>query len=226
MAGATRSDISFSTSTTEMDLTAGSLGAYASYIGDKGGFFSAMLKGDIGTTDYEMDAGNGLTHNESFDTTSIGAMLDAGYRFRTGIAFFEPSLSVAAVSSDIEESTFLKTDVDFGSSDAVRTRLGFSTGVSATWGNTTWEPYFSVAGVNDSGSDNDVRLTSGGESTSVQDTQAETYAEGTLGLRIVGAAGSYGYIQVDHTPSTSDDDTLGNASRESTSVSLGLKITW
>ncbi len=226
MAGATRSDLVFSTSTTEMDLTAASLGAYASFIGNRGGFFNAMLKGDIGTTDYSMDAGNQLTHTDSLDTMSIGAKLDTGYRFRTGVAFFEPSISVAAVSTDIEEANFLKTQVDFGSSEAIRTRLGFSTGVSADWGSTTWEPYFSVTGVNDSGDDNAVRLTSGGESTSVKDTQVENYVEGTLGLRIVGSEGSYGYLRVDHTPSSSSDDAAGDAKRESTAVSLGLKVTW
>ena len=226
MAGVTVSDLSFATSTTEMDLTSGSLGAYASYVGSQGGFFNAMVKGDIGTTDYEMDAGNGLTHSASFDTTSIGAMLDLGYRLRTGIAFFEPNLSVAAVSSDIEEDTFLKTDVDFGSSSAMRTRLGFSSGISANWNGVTWEPYLSVVGVNDSGDDNDVRLSAGGETATVKDTQVETYAEGTLGLRVVGSEGSYGYLRVDHTPSTSDSDTLGDADRESTSLSVGLKITW
>lgn len=225
--GVVQSKVGFTTSTTTMDYTAGSVGAYASYV-QGGGFFNALLKGDIGSTDYKMSNGEGISANESFKTNAIGLMLDGGYRFRSGIAFIEPSLSVAAVNTNVKDKEFLATKVDFSNGNSLRTKLTLATGFSGSIGGTRWEPSLSLSAVNESGGENDVNLTSGGQDpVKVQDRQVKTYGQVGLGLKVIGAKGSSGFLMVEHVPSRSDNDaTKGDAKRESTTVSAGVKVTW
>lgn len=225
--GVVQSKVGFTTSTTTMDYTAGSVGAYASYV-QGGGFFNALLKGDIGSTDYKMSNGEGISANESFKTNAIGLMLDGGYRFRSGIAFIEPSLSVAAVNTNVKDKEFLATKVDFSNGNSLRTKLTLATGFSGSIGGTRWEPSLSLSAVNESGGENDVNLTSGGQDpVKVQDRQVKTYGQVGLGLKIIGSKGSSGFLMVEHAPSRSDNDaTKGDAKRESTTVSAGVKVTW
>lgn len=225
--GVVQSKVGFTTSTTTMDYTAGSVGAYASYV-QGGGFFNALLKGDIGSTDYKMSNGEGISANESFKTNAIGLMLDGGYRFRSGIAFIEPSLSVAAVNTNVKDKEFLATKVDFSNGNSLRTKLTLATGFSGSIGGTRWEPSLSLSAVNESGGENDVNLTSGGQDpVKVQDRQVKTYGQVGLGLKVIGAKGSSGFLMVEHAPSRSDNDaTKGDAKRESTTVSAGVKVTW
>ena len=227
-AGVTQSKVNFTTSTTDMDYTAGSVGAYASFVRG-GGFFNALLKADMGSTDYKMSNGNGISANESFQTSAFGVMLDGGYRFRSGVAFIEPSVSVASVSAKIKDKEFLATNVDFSNGTSLRTKLTLATGFSAAWGGTRFEPYLALSAVHESDGENEVSLTSGGINTPVQvkDKQVETYGQVGLGLKVVGAKGSSGFLKVEHAPSASDNDTTkGDAKREATTVSAGVKLTW
>lgn len=225
--GVTQSKVNFSTSTTEMNYTAGSVGAYASFVRG-GGFFNALLKADMGSTDYTMSNGAGLSARESFETSAFGLLLDAGYRFRSGVAFIEPSFSVSSVSSKVKDKEFLATRVDFSNGTSLRSKLTLATGFSAAWGGTRWEPYLSLSAVNEADAENDVSLSSGGAApVSVKDKQVETYGQLGLGLKVVGTKGSYGFIKVEHDPTATDNDTVqGDAKRESTSVSAGVKLTW
>ena len=227
-AGVTQSKVNFTTSTTDMDYTAGSVGAYASFVRG-GGFFNALLKADMGSTDYKMSNGNGISANESFQTSAFGVMLDGGYRFRSGVAFLEPSVSVASVSAKIKDKEFLATNVDFSNGTSLRTKLTLASGFSAAWGGTRFEPYLALSAVHESDGENEVSLTSGGVDTPVQvkDKQVETYGQVGLGLKVVGAKGSSGFLKVEHAPSASDNDTTkGDAKREATTVSAGVKLTW
>lgn len=226
-AGVTQSKVNFTTSTTDMDYTAGSVGAYASFVRG-GGFFNALLKADMGSTDYKMSNGNGISANESFQTSAFGVMLDGGYRFRSGVAFIEPSVSVASVSAKIKDKEFLATNVDFSNGTSLRTKLTLATGFSAAWGGTHFEPYLALSAVHESDGENEVSLTSGGESAvQVKDKQVETYGQVGLGLKVVGSKGSSGFLKVEHAPSASDNDTTkGDAKREATTVSAGVKLTW
>lgn len=227
--GVVQSRVGFTSSSTRMDYTAGTAGAYASYV-QGGGFFNALLKGDFGSTDYRMSNGAGISTDQRLQTNTLGLLLDGGYRFRSGVAFLEPSLSVAGVSSTIKDREFLATQVDFGNGNSLRTKLTLATGFSAAWGGSRWEPYLSLSAINESNGKNDVSLTSGGDeggTVQVRDKQVKTYGQIGLGLKVVGAKGSSGFIRIAHEPSISSNDANGSdAKRESTSVSAGMKLTW
>ncbi len=123
----------------------------------------------------------------------------------------------------------MATNVDFSNGTSLRTKLTLATGFSAAWGGTRFEPYLALSAVHESDGENEVSLTSGGINTPVQvkDKQVETYGQVGLGLKVVGAKGSSGFLKVEHAPSASDNDTTkGDAKREATTVSAGVKLTW
>jgi len=225
--GALQSRVEFSTSSTEMRYTAGSLGAYASFV-KGGGFFNALIKGDLGSTDYSMSNGAGISYRDDIRTSALGLLLDTGYRFGSVAAFFEPSLSVAAVSSSLRDMEFLATKVNFGSGSSLRSKLTFASGFSGEWNGTRFEPYLSLSVVHESDTKkNTVGLISNDpEEVRLTDKQVGTYGQIGLGLKVIGAKGSSGFISAEHAPSVSDKSSAADAKRESTTVSAGAKLTW
>src|SRR5690606_36121462 len=96
-------DLKFDKSSTDVDYRMGSVGGYVSYL-DAGFFADAALKADFGRIDYSSDLGNGSGGSFKSDFTSVGVILDTGYRFNNPSGWFvEPKATLAYVHTSYDD---------------------------------------------------------------------------------------------------------------------------
>ena len=128
MGGYLNSGLDYDNSSTNVDYEAFSVGLYTTYM--QGGFFlDATLKADIGTMDYDSNLGGGNTDDFSSSFTSIGGLIDTGYRFGLGShGFFEPLATLSYVSTSMDDGEVLGTDVTFDDGESLQGRLGARVG--------------------------------------------------------------------------------------------------
>jgi hypothetical protein len=190
MGGYVGSNLDFSESNTDVDYEAFSVGVYTTYL--HGGFFiDATLKADIGTMDYDSDLGGGFSDDFSSDFTSVGGIIDMGYRFGMGsTAFFEPLASLSYVKTSIDDGEVLGTDINFEDGESLQGRLGARLG--ASFGDTTKSELFIEASAwNEFMGEYDAHLGSNGYTI---DTDADTsglYGEVAAGANVFGADGKW-----------------------------------
>lgn len=140
LGGYSGSDVDFDLAAGGADYQQGSIGAYATYM--NGGFFAdALVKADFGNLDY-----NGGGDSASTDYTTIGVVLDTGYRFNLQNNWFiEPKATLAYVNTDFDDIDLLGTGVEFDDGDSLRGRLGGRVGTSFEKGANRITPYLEAS---------------------------------------------------------------------------------
>jgi len=125
MGGYVDSKLNFDESSTSIDTSGATLGAYASLM--NGGFFANVLfKADLLNMDYT--AGSLATDdNDDANVTTWGVRGDLGYRFGDSL-FVEPMLSVDGISTKIDEFTIGGVDIDAGTNESFRGGAGLRAG--------------------------------------------------------------------------------------------------
>jgi hypothetical protein len=190
MGGYVGSNLDFSESNTDVDYEAFSIGVYTTFL--HGGFFvDGTLKADIGTMDYDSDLGGGFSDDFSSDFTSVGGIIDMGYRFGMGsTAFFEPLASLSYVKTSIDDGEVLGTDINFEDGESLQGRLGARLG--ASFGDSMKSELFIEASAwNEFMGEYDAHLGSNGYTV---DTDADTsglYGEVAAGANVFGADGKW-----------------------------------
>jgi len=188
MGGYVGSDLSYDKSSTDVDYSAGSIGAYATYL-NGGWFVDAVIKADLGNMDYSSNLGGGFSDSTSSDFTSIGAVLDTGYRFDGGSGvFFEPKATLSYVSTDIDNMNVLGTRVKFDDGDSLMGRLGGRIGTSMDGAASITELYLEANAWNEFEGDYKASLLSNGFSVPVGYDTGGLYGEVAGGVNIFGTA--------------------------------------
>lgn len=130
MGGYINSTLDFNELGTSADYTGGSVGAYATYL--NGGFFiDGLFKADFLSLDYSAPSLAKFGYvGQSSDVTSLGVVIDTGYRFAWGAsAWFEPVATFTYVNSSIDNLTLLPgTWAEFQDGDSVRGAIGARVG--------------------------------------------------------------------------------------------------
>ncbi len=138
--GYTGSNLDFDNSDTNVDYQAGSVGAYVTYL-NGGLFVDGTFKVDFGSMDYSSGGDSG-----SADYTSIGGVIDAGYRMTMASGWYvEPKATLSYVSTDFDNIDVFGTDVEFNNGDSLRGRLGARLGTSLDRNGTAVEPYIEAS---------------------------------------------------------------------------------
>lgn len=193
------SDLDFDNSTTNVDYQTGVVGAYATYI--QGGFFAdGKIMAQFGDVDYSSSAQQGITANDSADLTSIGGVLDAGYRAQLdGATFIEPGATLAYVNADVDDLAIFGHTAQFGDDDSLRGRLGVRLGTTLVDMGTKYEPFVGVSAWQKFSADNSASVVSNGVTLTANDDAEGTIGEVSLGLNIFDTTGSgvSGFIKGD-----------------------------
>ncbi|MEP1206588.1 MAG: autotransporter outer membrane beta-barrel domain-containing protein [Rhizobiaceae bacterium] len=135
------SDLSYA-SGANIDLSAASVGAYATYMRDAL-YVDMLVKADFGEADFT-SPGVGT----SFDTDfrSIGGVIDAGYRINGAKHFIEPQATLAYVHTDFDGNpTAAGVAVNLDSGDSLRGRIGARLGTEVMTEKSTVEPYIEAS---------------------------------------------------------------------------------
>nr|WP_255607960.1 autotransporter outer membrane beta-barrel domain-containing protein [Ancylobacter sp. Lp-2] len=130
MGGYVTSSLDFDGSPTSADYSGGTVGVYATYL--NGGFFlDALFKADILDLDYSAPTLGDVGYTgESTDATSLGFVLDTGYRIAwTDKLFVEPVATLAYVSTGIDDLVGLSGNtVQFHDGESLRGAIGARVG--------------------------------------------------------------------------------------------------
>lgn len=130
MGGYINSTLDFDALGTSADYTGGSVGAYATYL--NGGFFiDGLFKADFLSLDFTAPSLASFGYfGQSTDVTSLGVVIDTGYRFAWGAsAWFEPVATFTYVNSSIDNLALVPgTWADFQDGDSVRGAIGARVG--------------------------------------------------------------------------------------------------
>jgi outer membrane autotransporter protein len=202
-----------------VDYSAFSLGVYTTYL--QGGFFiDATFKADFGTMDYDSNVGGGFSDDDSASFTSVGGVIDTGYRFGLGTsAFFEPQASLSYVHTSIDDISVLGTDVSFDDGESLLGRLGARLGASMD-GNTMRSEFFVQASVYDEFmGDYDASLASNGFDPSTSFDASGVYGEVGVGANVFGIGSSWNGF-VTGNVQFGDDEYLGY------NGNVGMRYSW
>ena len=188
MGGYVGSKLDFDNSSTDVDYSAGSIGAYATYI-NGGWFVDAVIKADLGNMDYSSNLGGGFTASKDTDFTSVGGVVDTGYRFDAGSGMFiEPKATLSYVSTNIDNIDVLGTGVKFDDGDSLMGRLGARFGTSMSGETTVTELYLEGNAWNEFEGDYKASLVSNGFSVPVGYDTGGLYGEVAGGVNLFGTA--------------------------------------
>src|SRR6185312_10306645 len=157
MGGYLRSTVEFENSATSADFEGGSVGGYLTYL--QGAWFvDGKVMANIGNVDYS----NSLSVKDHANVTSIGGVLDTGYRIDRGRYFIEPGATLAYVNTDIDNLAVYGTSVNFTDGDSLRGRLGIRLGMTVQDQQAKYEPFLGVSGWYEFLGDNTTSVASGG----------------------------------------------------------------
>jgi len=197
--GYVTSDQEFDNSTTSVDFETGVLGAYATYI--QGGLFAdAKIVAQFGDADYSSTAGQGITANDSADLTSIGGVLDLGYRAHiSGATFIEPGATLSFVDADVDDLAIFGHTAQFDDGESFRGRLGLRVGTTMHDMGTKFEPFVGASVWQEFSADNAASVTSNGVTLTANDDAEGTIGEVSAGLNIFDTTGTgfSGFIKGD-----------------------------
>ena len=187
MAGYVGSNLDFDNSSTDVDFQTGVVGGYMTYL-NGGWFVDAKVVANLGTMEYS-NSGGGLSTKDKSDVTSIGGVIDTGYRIESGGNFIEPGATLAYVNSDIDSAVLYGTPVSFGDGDSLRGRLGLRMGTSYVADSYRMEPFIGAGVWYEFEGENSVSLTSGGLPLTAIDDVEGAIGEVTGGLNVISLAG-------------------------------------
>jgi hypothetical protein len=184
--GYTGSNLSFDDSDTDVDYTAGSIGAYVTYL-NGGLFIDTTIKADFGKMDY-----NSGGESASADYTSIGGVVDAGYRFTGGTGwYFEPKATLAYVHTDFDNMETFGTDVEFDNGESLRGRLGGRLGTTFDRNGVIIEPYLEASVWNEFSGDYTASFVSNGFTLDPGFDADGVYGEVALGSSFINAGNGW-----------------------------------
>jgi len=215
MGGYLRSVVDFENSATRADFEGGAVGAYVTYL--KGAWFlDAKLMANIGNIDYR----GSLGEKDNSGVTSIGGVLDTGYRFDRGQYFIEPGATLAYVNSDIDNLSVYGTSVNFANGDSLRGRLGVRLGTTVQDERAKYEPFVGVSAWYEFLADNTASVASGGYVVQSSDSLTGTIGEVTGGVNVYSLAdsGVSGFVKGNF--EFGKDDYLGFGG------SVGMRVAW
>ena len=131
MAGYVNSTLSFKSSPTTYTYTGATFGLSATYL-KNGWFADALLKADILSIgmNFPSLAGTGFS-STTVDGRNLGGITSAGYRFDFAKWYIEPSVTLAYVSTTIENFSGLGMNVNFNNGQDFRGALGGQVGTVA-----------------------------------------------------------------------------------------------
>lgn len=182
MAGYLKSDLDFDSSSTNAGFEGALVGGYASYISG-GWFLDAKIVANIGDMDYSVYAmGTGVKDSANF--TSIGGVLDTGYRFNSGATFIEPGATLSYVSTDLDRLSVFDSTVDFGNDDSFRGRLGVRIGSVVNTERYKLEPFIGLSAWYEFLGDNTADVVSGGYVISAENDTGGATAEISGGVNL------------------------------------------
>jgi len=220
MAGYINSNQDFKRSTTEVDFEGALVGGYATYL--NGGFFiDAQVAANIGDVEYSNTAQT-LAAKDDTDLTSIGGVIDTGYRFAISPAgaFIEPGATLAYVNSNIDDLRIFGTKVDFEDGDSLRGRLGVRLGLSSLWGGYKVEPFIGASAWYEFLGENDVAVNSEGIILRAEDDVSGWIGEVTGGVNIleISSAGVSGFAKGNYQ--------FGEDDYQSFTGQIGVRFQW
>src|SRR5262249_52854984 len=145
-------------------------------------FINSLLKADI----LEVDPQNAIVPSGSLNASSLGARMDAGYRF-SGFGpgmYLEPLATVSMVDSKIDDFMQGVNKIDFDDGTSVQGRLGLRVGASFEAIGIKVEPFASGSVWHEFTDDNQIVLTSSGTSLNLTNNLADTWGEVSAGIKL------------------------------------------
>ncbi|WP_421694429.1 autotransporter domain-containing protein [Aestuariivirga sp.] len=219
MGGYSGSNLDFDKSSTSADYSALSVGIYTTYL--NGGFFiDGTLKGDFGTMDYDSNLGGGFKESQDSSFTSLGGVVDTGYRIGLGTsAFFEPKATLAYVSTNMDNMNVVGTKVNFDDGESLQGRLGARLGASIAGGSVKSELYLEGSVWNDFMGDYTAHLGSNTYSPKTDLDLGGAYGEVAIGANFFGVDSAWNGF-VNGSVQFGQDDFLGYGGN------LGVRYNW
>ncbi|MBN9280713.1 MAG: autotransporter outer membrane beta-barrel domain-containing protein, partial [Hyphomicrobium denitrificans] len=215
MGGYLRSVVDFESSATRADFEGGAVGAYITYL--KGPWFlDAKLMANIGNVDYRGSFGE----KDNAGTTSIGGVLDTGYRIDRGQYFIEPGATLAYVNSNIDSLSVYGTSVNFANGDSLRGRLGVRVGTTVQDERAKYEPFVGVSAWYEFLGDNSANVASGGYVLQAADDMTGAIGEVTGGVNVYSLSdnGMSGFVKGNFEFGKDDYLSFGG--------SVGMRVAW
>lgn len=171
-----KSDAEFDVTFNNVEMDGYNLAAYVAFQ-SRGFFFNAIAKADW--VNVESTPGGGLL--AEFDASSWGLRAAAGYRFRSGNVYFEPSASLSWVNVSIDDYTVASATVVFEDAESFRGSIGLRVGGEFRSGNGTWSPF--IGGYIVEEFDGDIANTfTLGQTISITETAPGTWGQAVAGL--------------------------------------------
>lgn len=215
MGGYLRSVVDFESSATRADFEGGAVGAYVTYL--KGSWFlDAKLMANIGNVDYRGSFGE----KDNAGTTSIGGVIDTGYRIDRGQYFIEPGATLAYVNSNIDSLSVYGTSVNFANGDSLRGRLGVRVGTTVQDERAKYEPFVGVSAWYEFLGDNSANVASGGYVLQSADDMTGAIGEVTGGVNVYSLSdnGLSGFVKGNFEFGKDDYLSFGG--------SVGMRVAW
>jgi hypothetical protein len=215
MGGYLRSVVDFDNSATGVDFEGGAVGGYVTYL--KGPWFlDAKLLANIGNVEYSGSHGV----KDSAGVTSIGGVLDTGYRMDRGRYFIEPGATLAYVDSNIDSLGIYGSSVGFSNGDSLRGRLGLRVGMSLQDQQAKYEPFLGMSAWYEFLGDNTAQLASNGYTLGATDNVSGAIGELSGGVDVYSLAGDGLSGFVKGNLQFGKDDYLGFGG------SFGVRVDW
>jgi hypothetical protein len=215
MGGYLASDLDFRGSVTNADFESGVVGGYLTYL-EGGWFLDGKVVANLGSVDYN---GSHSVKN-SANVTSIGGVLDTGYRMNYGAAFFEPGATLAYVNTDIDDLAIYGSSVGFSNGESLRGRLGLRLGTTIVKEQAKYEPFIGVSAWYEFLGDNSANVTSGSYVLKAADDVSGAIGEVTGGVDVYSLAGDNFSAFVKGNVAFGEDDFVGYAG------TVGLRLGW
>jgi outer membrane autotransporter protein len=215
MGGYLRSVVDFENSATNADFEGGAVGGYVTYL--RGPWFlDAKLMANIGSVDY---SGSHAVEADA-NVTSIGGVLDTGYRIDRGRYFIEPGATLSYVGTDIDNLAVYGTSVNFANGDSLRGRLGVRLGTTFQDQRAKYEPFLGLSAWYEFLGDNSISLVSNGYALGATDDAGGAIGEVSGGVNVYSLAGDgvSGFLKGNL--EFGNDDYLGFAG------SFGVRVDW
>jgi hypothetical protein len=215
MGGYLRSVVDFEDSMTSADFDGGAVGGYVTYLKDAW-FLDAKIMANIGGVDYQ----GAHAAKDNAGVTSIGGVLDTGYRIERGLYFIEPGVTLAYVNTNVDDLSVYGTSVNFASGDSLRGRLGVRVGTSIQDERAKYEPFVGVSAWYEFLGDNAAIVQSNGYALRGTDDLTGAIGEVTGGVNVysLADAGVSGFLKGNF--EFGKDDYLGFGG------SIGARVAW
>ena len=139
------SDLDYRTIKGEGNADRYALTAYATWLGDNGGYVDVVGKYGVLDNDFTISNSSGLQVKADYQNHIVGISVEAGHRLSNGTGMFiEPNAQLQYVRiSDADYRTSQKTKVDQDAVDSIISRVGFRVGT--TFGETDRNSFYAKA---------------------------------------------------------------------------------